>query len=179
MTKPDPTEFDKLQKLLASKKEEKPQDGFFDRFSDRVLTRLEEPAPKPTLWERLNDQVDPFRAAAAIFAVVIGAVLLFYLDEGSNLAETGHEPLGQAGDETLADPAAPGGSATKASTLGQGQNTLAGSGLPLNKSSAEPPRILMNPGAGLATRPAKVDPSFYRDKSASNTVHTPQVKSSR
>ena len=179
MTKPDPTEFDKLQKLLASKKEEKPQDGFFDRFSDRVLTRLEDPAPKPTLWERLNDQVDPFRAAAAIFAVVIGAVLLFYLDEGSNLAETGHEPLGQAGDETLADPAAPGGSATKASTLGQGQNTLAGSGLPLNKSSAEPPRILMNPGAGLATRPAKVDPSFYRDKSASNTVHTPQVKSSR
>ena len=174
MTKPDPTEFDKLQKLLASKKEEKPQDGFFDRFSDRVLTRLEEPAPKPTLWERLNDQIDPFRATAAIFAVVIAAVLLFYLDEGSNLAETGHEPLGQAGDETLADPAAPGGSATKASTLGQGQNTLAGSGLPLNKSSAEPPRILMNPGAGLATRPAKVDPSFYRDKSASNTVHTPK-----
>ena len=159
MTEPDPTEFDKLQKLLASKKEEKPQDGFFDRFSDRVLTRLEEPAPKPTLWERLNDQVDPFRAAAAIFAVVIGAVLLFYLDEGSNLAETGHEPLGQAGDETLADPAAPGGSATKASTLGQGQNTLDGDELVQ---------------LGFSTRPAKVDPSFYRDKSASNTVYTPK-----
>ena len=171
MSEPDPTEFDKLQKLLASKKEEKPEDGFFDRFSDRVLTRLEEPAPKPTLWERLNDQVDPFRAAAAIFAVVIGVGVLFGLGEGSNLAEAGPEPLGQAGDETSA---APGDLPSKATPLGQGQDTLAGSGLPLNKSGAEPPRILMNPGAGLATRPAKVDPSFYRAKSASNTVHTPK-----
>ena len=174
MSEPDPTEFDKLQKLLASKKEEKPEDGFFDRFSDRVLTRLEEPAPKPTLWERLNDQVDPFRAAAAIFAVVIGVGVLFGLGEGSNLAEAGPEPLGQAGDETSAGPAAPGDLPSKATPLGQEQDTLAGSGLTLNKGGAEPPRILMNPGAGLATRPAKVDPSFYRAKSASNTVHTPK-----
>ena len=151
MTDPDPTEFDKLQKLLASKKEEKPEDGFFDRFSDRVLTRLEEPAPKPTLWERLNDQVDPFRAAAAIFAMVIGVGVWYGLNEGSHLAETGPEPLGQA----EADP----------EPLGQGLDSLAGSSLPLNKSKAEPPRILMNPGSGLATRPAKA---------SSNTVHTPK-----
>ena len=158
----DPKEFDKLQKLLASKKKEKPGEGFFDQFSDQVLTRLEEPAPKPTLWERLNDQVDPLRAAAAIFAAVIGVGVLFALDEGNNLAGTETEPLGQAEEKPAADP------------LGQAQNALAGSGLPLNKSGAEPPRILMNPGAGLAPRPAKVDPSFYRAKSASNTVHTPK-----
>jgi len=174
VTEPDPTKFDKLQKLLASKKEEKPEDGFFDRFSDRVLTRLEEPAPKPTLWERLNDQVDPFRAAAAIFAVVIGVGVLFGLDEGSNLAETGHEPLGQVGDNPLAGPAAPDDLPAKAAPLDQGQDTLAGYGLPLNKSGEEPPRILMNPGAGLVTQPANVDPSLYRAKSASNTVHTPK-----
>ena len=155
---PDPKEFDKLQKLLASKEKEKPAEGFFDRFSDQVLTRLEEPAPKPTLWERLNDQVDPLRAAAAIFAVIIGAALLFGLDEANNMAGTKPEPLGQAEEEPLADP------------LGQGQNTLAGSGLPLNKSEAQPPRILMNPDTGAAPRPAKVDPSFYRNKTASNTV---------
>ena len=97
MTEPDPTKFDKLQKLLASKKKEKPEHGFFDRFSDQVLTRLEEPAPKPTLWERLNDQVDPLRAAAAIFAVVIGVGVLFGLDEGSNMAGTGHKPLEPSG----------------------------------------------------------------------------------
>jgi len=158
----DPKEFDKLQKLLASKKKEKPEEGFFDRFSDRVLTRLEEPAPKPTLWERLNDQLDPLRAAAAIFAVVIGVGVLFALGEGSNMAETEPEPLGQAEEKPATDP------------LGQAQNTLAGSGLPLNKSEAQPPRIFMNPDTGLSPREAKVDPSFYRDKSASNTVHMPK-----
>jgi len=174
VTEPEPTKFDKLQKLLASKKKEKPEDGFFDRFSDQVLTRLEEPAPKPTLWERLNDQVDPFRAAAAIFAVVIGAGVLFGLDEGSNLAGTGHEPLDQVGDNRLAGPTAPGDLPANAAPLGQRQDTLAGYGLPLNKSGEEPPRILMNPGAGLATRPASIDPSILRAKSASNTVHTPK-----
>ena len=162
MMEPDPKEFDKLQKLLASKEREKPEEGFFDRFSDQVLTRLEEPAPKPTLWERLNDQVDPLRTAAAIFAAVIGLGVLFALGEGSNMAETEPEPLGQSDEETSPEP------------LGQGQNTLAGSGLPLNKSEAQPPRTLMNPGTGVAARPAKVDPSFYQDKSASNTIHTPK-----
>jgi len=102
------------------------------------------------------------RAAAAIFAAVIGVGVLFALDEGSNMAETEPEPLGQADEETSAEP------------LGQRQNTLAGSGLPLNKSEAKPPRILMKPGTGLAPLPAKVDPSFYQDKSVSNTIHTPK-----
>ena len=160
MTNPDPTEFDRLQKLLASKKDEKPEAGFFDRFSDQVLTRLEEPAPKPTLWERFNDQVDPFRAAAAIFAVVIGVGVWYGLTEGSHLAENGSAPLGQA--ESVPEP------------LGQAQDALAGSGLPLNKSEAEPPRILMNPGGGLAAQPAKANPTLLRSRPASNTVHTPK-----
>ena len=160
MTNPDPTEFERLQKLLASKKDEKPEAGFFDRFSDQVLTRLEEPAPKPTLWERFNDQVDPFRAAAAIFAVVIGVGVWYGLTEGSYLAETESAPLGQA--ESVPE------------LLGQAQDALAGSGLPLNKSEAEPPRILMNPGGGLATQPAKANPTLLRSRPASNTVHTPK-----
>ncbi|HAH98961.1 MAG TPA: hypothetical protein DCO70_06460, partial [Verrucomicrobiales bacterium] len=86
MNEPDKTEFNRLQKLLASKKEEKPEDGFFDRFSDQVLTRLEEPPPKPSLWERLNDQIDPFRTAATIFSVIIGLVVLYSLEEGNDLA---------------------------------------------------------------------------------------------
>ena len=162
MMEPDPKEFDKLQKLLASKEKEKPEEGFFDRFSDKVLTRLEEPEPKPTLWERLNDQVDPLRTAAAIFATVIGLGVLFALDEGSNMAEKKPESLGQTDEETSPEP------------LGQGQNTLAGSGLMLNKSGAQLPRILMNPGTGLAPLPAKIDSSFYQDKSTSNTVHKPK-----
>ena len=162
MMEPEPKEFDKLQKLLASKEKEKPEEGFFDRFSDQVLTRLEEPEPKPTLWERLNDQVDPLRTAAAIFATVIGLGVLFALDEGSNMTKKKPESLGQTDEETSPEP------------LGQGQNTLAGSGLLLNKSGAQPPRILMNPGTGLAPLPSKIDSSFYQYKSTSNTVHTPK-----
>ena len=78
------------------------------------------------------------------------------------MAETEPEPLGQTDEETSPEP------------LGQGQNTLAGSGLLLNKSEAQPSRILMNPGTGLTPLPAKIDSSFYQDKSASNTVHTPK-----
>ena len=160
MTNPDPTEFNKLQKLLASKKDEKPEAGFFDHFSDQVLTRLEEPAPKPTVWERLNDQIDPFRAAAAIFAIVIGVGVWYGLNEGSHLAETGPVPLGQA--ESVTD------------SLRQELEVLAGGGIPLNKNKSEPPRILMNPGAGLTSRPAKAAPPLLRGRAASNTIHMPK-----
>ena len=40
-----------IQELLASKKKEKPGQDFFKTFSDHVLTRLEEPTPKPTTDE--------------------------------------------------------------------------------------------------------------------------------
>ena len=42
---------------------------------------LEEPTPKQTNWERLNEKVDPIRAAAALFAIAIGSALIFALDE--------------------------------------------------------------------------------------------------
>ena len=71
-----------IQELLASKKQEKPGKEFFKTFSDKVLTRLEEPTPKQTNWERLNEKVDPIRAAAALFAIAIRSALIFSLDEG-------------------------------------------------------------------------------------------------
>ena len=67
----DSNQKEPIQDLLAAKQKEKPGDEFFENFSDQILTRLEEPAPK-LLWERLNENVDPFRAAAALFAVAVG-----------------------------------------------------------------------------------------------------------
>ena len=115
----------------------------------------------PSYAEKFDGKYGP-GTAAAIFATVIGLGVLFALDEGSNMAEKKPESLGQTDEETSPEP------------LGQGQNTLAGSGLLLNKSGAQPPRILMNPGTGLAPLPAKIDSSFYQNKSTSNTVHTPK-----
>ena len=65
----DSNQKEPIQDLLASKQKEKPGDEFFENFSDQILTRLEEPAPKPTLWERLSENVDPFRAGAALYEV--------------------------------------------------------------------------------------------------------------
>ncbi len=161
MNEPDKTEFNRLQKLLASKKEEKPEDGFFDRFSDQVLTRLEEPPPKPSLWERLNDQIDPFRTAATIFSVIIGLVVLYSLEEGNDLAQTKSVP---PVEQTKSIP----------QPLDQSRDELAGSGLPLNKAKTEPPRILMNPGTGLRIQPAKTDRALLLNQSPSNTVHAPK-----
>ena len=152
----DSNQKEPIQDLLASKQKEKPGDEFFENFSDQILTRLEEPAPKPTLWDRLNENVDPFRAAAALFAVAVGCALIIGLDEGSTIAESEPIPLGQAEQELMADVSPP--SPTPA-PLGQAQGTLAGVGMaPPKKVKPHPPLMLLKPGTGL-----KIDSANYKN----------------
>ena len=148
----DSNQKEPIQDLLAAKQKEKPGDEFFENFSDQILTRLEEPAPKPTLWERLNENVDPFRAAAALFAVAVGFALIIGLDEGSTIAESKPVPLGQAEQELMADVAPPG---PTPAPLGQVQGTLAGVGMaPPIKVKPHPPLILLKPGTGVKSESA-------------------------
>ena len=152
----DSNQNEPIQDLLASKQKEKPGDEFFENFSDQILTRLEEPAPKPTLWDRLNENVDPFRAAAALFAVAVGCALIIGLDEGSTIAESEPIPLGQAEQELMADvsPLSP-----TPAPLGQAQGTLAGVGMaPPKKVKPQPPLMLLKPGTGL-----KIDSANYKN----------------
>ena len=165
----DSNQNEPIQDLLASKQKEKPGDEFFENFSDQILTRLEEPAPKPTLWERLNENVDPFRAAAALFAVAVGCALIIGLDEGSTIAESEPVPLGQAEQELMADVAPPG---QTPAPLGQAQGTLAGVGIAPANAKPQPPRILMEPGAGLKSQTVKGRPLL--NHSHSNKVHSPK-----
>lgn len=152
----DSNQKEPIQDLLAAKQKEKPGDEFFENFSDQILTRLEEPAPKPTLWDRLNENVDPFRAAAALFAVAVGCALIIGLDEGSTIAESEPIPLGQAEQELMADVSPP--SPTPA-PLGQAQGTLAGVGMaPPKKVKPQPPLMLLKPGTGL-----KIDSANYKN----------------
>ena len=169
MKNSDSNKTEPIQKLLATKQQEKPGDGFFENFSDQVLTRLEEPAPKPTVWERLNENVDPFRAAAALFAVAVGCALVVGLEKGSTIAESEPIPLGQAEQETMADGVIP---IPTANPLGQAQGALAGVGLPPAKAKPQPPRILMEPGASLKSRTVKG--SRLLNHTHSNRVHTPR-----
>ena len=148
----DSNQKEPIQDLLAAKQKEKPGDEFFENFSDQILTRLEEPAPKPTLWERLNENVDPFRAAAALFAVAVGFALIIGLDEGSTIAESEPVPLGQAEQELMADVAPPG---PTPAPLGQAQGTLAGIGMaPTKKVKPQPPLTLLKPGTSLKSESA-------------------------
>jgi len=163
----DPNNNEPIQELLATKQQEKPGDAFFENFSDQVLTRLEEPAPKPTLRERLNENVDPFRAAAALFAMAVGYALIIGLDEGSTIAESEPVPLGQSEQETMADAPPPHAPAP----FGQAQSTLAGVGLQPVKTKSQPPRILMKPGAGVYTQKVNYTEQFdIKLNSSSNST---------
>ena len=167
----DSNQNEPIQDLLASKQKEKPGDEFFENFSDQVLTRLEEPAPKPTLWERLSENVDPFRAAAALFAVAVGCALIIGLDEGSTIAESEPVPLGQADQELMADIELPTLPTTSTAPLSQAQSSLAGLGLPETKNKLQPPRILMEPGADLSPRAIKSRQRTYlKTTDPSNSV---------
>lgn len=152
----DSNQKEPIQDLLAAKQKEKPGDEFFENFSDQILTRLEEPAPKPTLWDRLNENVDPFRAAAALFAVAVGCALIIGLDEGSTIAESEPIPLGQAEQELMADVSPP---SPSPAPLGQAQGTLAGVGMaPPKKVKPQPPLMLLKPGTGL-----KIESANYKN----------------
>ena len=148
----DSIQKEPIQDLLAAKQKEKPGDEFFENFSDQILTRLEEPAPKPTFWERLNENVDPYRAAAALFAVAVGFALIIGLDEGSTIAESEPVPLGQAEQKLMADVAPPGPTPAPHS---QAQSTLAGVGMaPPKKVKPHAPLMLLKPGTGVKSESA-------------------------
>jgi hypothetical protein len=168
----DNNKTEPIQELLASKKKEKPGQEFFKTFSDQVLSRLEEPTPKPTNWERLNEKIDPIRAAAAVFAIVIGSALIFALDEGSIIAETESNPLHQVDSRMMTDITTPNLAPSPPIPLSKSKNNvLAEFGMPKKiKSKPEPPRILMNPGANL--KPISAKGINLRNNSSSNRVNS-------
>lgn len=162
-----------IQKLLASKKQEKPGNEFFKTFSDKVLTRLEEPSPKQTNWERLNEKVDPIRAAAALFAIAIGSALIFALDEGSTIAETESNPLDQVNSRIMSEVTTPDlAPSPRISLIKSKNNVLAEFESPTKiRAKLAPPRILMNPGANLKPRTVKGS-NLLRNNSSSNRVNS-------
>ena len=162
-----------IQELLASKKKEKPGQEFFKNFSDQVLTRLEEPTPKTTIWERLNEKVDPIRAIAAIFAVAIGSTLIFALDEGSSIVETENNLLDQVDSRIMTDITKSNLDLLPIVPLSKSKiNDLAEFGISNKiKSKAKPPRILMNPGANLKPGIVK-GRNLLRNNSSSNKVNS-------
>ncbi|MBK29048.1 MAG: hypothetical protein CMO77_09455 [Verrucomicrobiales bacterium] len=173
----DPNKTKPIQELLASKKQEKPDQDFFSTFSDKVLTRLEEPTPKPTIWERLNEKVDPLRAATALFAIVVGSTLIYGLDEGSAIVEIESEnnPLNQANSQMTTDITMQNLKTIPSLPLTKSRdNALAEFGMSTTiRMKPEPPRILMSPGANLIPSTVKGQ-NFLRNNSPSNKLDSPK-----
>ena len=147
----DSNQKEPIQDLLAAKQKEKPGDEFFENFSDQILTRLEEPAPKPTLWERLNENVDPFRAAAALFAVaVVLPSSLGWMKAQPLPNRSRYQRSSGAGINGRRGPPGP-----TPAPHGCCRATLAGVGMaPPKKVKPQPPLVLLKPGTGVKSESA-------------------------
>ena len=68
-------EFEKLQRLIVLKRHEQPPPGYFDRFADRVMARLEAEGARqnPTWWQQWWEALTaPPAAVLSAAALVLG-----------------------------------------------------------------------------------------------------------
>jgi hypothetical protein len=90
---PEQENFESLQKLLALKRHEQPPPGYFNRFSDQVMIRIEAGETGRTIGERLSFDVPWLRRfwslldAPPILAGAIGAATCGLLIAGVMYSE--------------------------------------------------------------------------------------------
>jgi hypothetical protein len=91
---PPPESFDALRRLLALKRHEQPPPGYFARFPDRVLSRIEAEGDRlqPSWWQQLRGalEVRPLAAlaygAVALGLFAVGASASRYLEVDQSAA---------------------------------------------------------------------------------------------
>ena len=93
MSNPNDPEFDKLHRLLALKRYERPPQGYFDRFPDEFRRRQRtEPLRQPSWWEQLAElfRGEPLLAAryalgsAFVLLLCVNALFLVHRPPGGN-----------------------------------------------------------------------------------------------
>jgi hypothetical protein len=85
---PTPEDFDALRRLLALKRHEQPPPGYFTRFSDKVIARIEAEGllPQPSWWRRILGTVEIRPLAVLSYGAVVlglfavGASVSWYLE---------------------------------------------------------------------------------------------------
>jgi hypothetical protein len=111
-----PEEFEQLRKLLKLKRYEQPPPGYFNNFSTRVITRIEDHASANT-WDKLEHEVpwlrrllgvlDASPMAAGVFGVIVSGLLLGGIVYSQYMDQTPTVAIGTNPDGTL-DLSAPG-----------------------------------------------------------------------
>ena len=96
----DPREFSQLRKLMALKRHEQPPPGYFNRFSDKVIARIEteELTEFSSWWQWLVNMFDAKPVVACIYGMAVSGLLLM----GFKLSERFENEL--TGDSSFASP---------------------------------------------------------------------------
>jgi len=98
---PPPDDFRDLRRLLALKRHEQPPPGYFERFPDRVVSRIEREqdlTAHSTWWEWLVEKLDAQPVFAGAYAFAISALMLMGLKVSQDMR---HEPASEAGASGL------------------------------------------------------------------------------
>lgn len=158
-----PDDFERLRNTLSLLAYEVPPPGYFDRFSGKVIARLEAGAdqPIPTWWERLLLLAGARPWAAAAAALVAALLILAGLDRASAV----HPSLAEVDPFMSGAPAAlqaaildwnQGRHVESSRTLGAGE--IAGLSPLLPASAVWPP--VAAPARPVSGLPASFTPAF-------------------
>lgn len=73
-----PEDFEELRKLLACKRYEQPPPGYFNSFSDKVISRLEadELTEYSSWWQWLVNKFDAKPIVACVYGMAVSGLLL-------------------------------------------------------------------------------------------------------
>ena len=103
-----PEEFDRLRKLLVTKRRELPPPGYFDHFSDRVMARIEAEGlvMRVSWWQRLFPEIDAKPVLACAYGLAITGLLMAGLGVSQSLdSDEGMPPA--LGNPSFAQTSAP------------------------------------------------------------------------
>ena len=75
---PSSEEFDRLRKLLALKRQEQPPPGYFNRFSNKIIARIEAEGLciRVSWWQRVFPELDAKPVLACAYGLVIMGLLV-------------------------------------------------------------------------------------------------------
>jgi len=103
-----PEEFDRLRRLLALKRYERPPPRFFNHFSDNIVARIEAEGleMKTSWWQRLLPESDAKPVLACAYGLIITGLLVVGLGVSQSL-DSGESPAATLGSPWFAQAPAP------------------------------------------------------------------------
>ncbi|MEY2407829.1 MAG: hypothetical protein QOF48_499 [Verrucomicrobiota bacterium] len=108
--KPEITDQEELQRMLALKRHEQPPKRFFKGLSTAVIDRLQhpEPLPPPTFWQRLGLDFDRKPVIVCILGVTVCGLLAYALVLSRNVKGPPPDPVSDTSVPSLVIRSTPG-----------------------------------------------------------------------